>query len=202
MIEILASEPSELNFRQRWATYLTFAVAVGGLLVGFLMRSGVVNATERFENKEVGIVARYPARWLLQESQTNVVFRVQDPAARPFKTTLEIAIQPIGPGTRSALDVLNPLNISRAVTLPAYSTLEIVPLTLPNGQPATQMTYAYTYVESNPALQTVPIVIQAIDVVVLHSSQAIIITFRSDLESFDRTRHYFDDFLRTLDLTL
>ena len=44
--------------------------------------------------------------------------------------------------------------------------------------------------------------IRAVDVVVLHSSQAIIITFRSDAESFDRNRHYFDDFLKTLELEL
>ncbi len=202
MIEILASEATELNFRQRWASYLTIVVAVVGLFAGFLMRSSVVNATQRFENKQAGIIARYPARWLLEENQGNVVFRVQDPTAIPFKTTIEITILPVGPGARSPLDVLNPLNITRAVSFPAYSILEFTPVTLPGGSQATQMTYAFAHVESNPALQTVPIMIRAVDVVVLHSSQAIIITFQSDSESFDRNRHYFDDFLKTLELEL
>jgi hypothetical protein len=202
MIEILAAENSELNFRQRWSTYLTIVVAVVGLFAGYVQRSSVVNATQRFENKQAGIFARYPARWLLEENQGGVVFRVEDPAAIPYKTAIEISILPVGPGARSALDVLNPLNITRAVSFPAYSTLEIVPVTLSNGKQATQMTYAYAHVETNPALQTVPIMIRAVDVVVLHSSQAIIITFRSDSESFDRNRHYFDDFLKTLELEL
>jgi hypothetical protein len=202
MIEVLSIEPTELNFRQRWASYLTILVALGGLFAGFVMRSSVVNATERFENKQVGIIARYPSQWLLEENQGDVVFRVQDPAAIPYKTTLEISIVPVGPGARSALDVLNPLNITRAISFPAYTTVEIVPVTLPNGRQATQMTYAYASIESNPALQTIPLMIRAVDVVVLHSSQAIIITFRSDSESFERSRHYFDDFLRTLELEL
>ncbi len=200
MIEILGSESAALNFRQRWASYVTIVVAIGGLFLGYLMQSNVINATQRYENKQVGIAARYPAQWLLEENQGNVVFRAQDASAIPFKTTLEITIQPIGPGTRSALDVLNPLNITRAVTLSAYAELSIVPVTLPNGLPATQMTYAYASVESNPALQTVPVMVEAVDVVVLHGSQAIIITYQADSDSFDRNRYYFDNFLRTIDL--
>jgi hypothetical protein len=202
MIEVLSVEPTDLNFRQRWANYLTILVALGGLFAGFVMRSSVVNATSRFENKQVGIIARFPAQWLVEENRGDVVFRVLDPAAIPYKTTLEISIVPVGPGARSALDVINPLNITRAISFPAYSTVEIVPITLPNGKQATQMTYAYAFIESNPALQTVPLMIRAVDVVVLHSSQAIIITFRSDSESFERNRHFFDDFVKTLELEL
>src|SRR5262245_5884500 len=134
MIDILASESTELNFRQRWASYMTIVVAVVGLFAGLVQRSSVVNATQRFENKQAGIVARYPARWLLEENQGSVVFRVVDPAAIPYKTAIEISMLPVGPGARSALDVLNPLNITRAISYPAYSTLEIVPLVLPNGK--------------------------------------------------------------------
>src|SRR5262249_40536896 len=145
---------------------------------------------------------RYPARWLLEENQGGVVFRVVDPAAIPYKTAIEISMLPVGPGARSALDVLNPLNITRAISYPAYSTLEIVPVVLPNGKQATQRTSAYPNVQPTPGLQTAPIMVRAVDVVLIHSSQAIIITFRSDSASFDRNRHYFDDFLRTLELEL
>ena len=199
MIEIISSEPIELNFRQRWASYLTIVVAVGALLGGVLLRSSIVDATVRFENKQAGIAARYPVNWLLDENREDFVLRVQDPAAIPFKTTLQISIVPIGQGARSALDVLNPLNISRATSLPSYRTLEIIPITLPNGSQATQMTYAYAASETNPILQSIPVVVRAVDVVVLRSSQAVIITYRADAGSFERNQHYFETFLRTLE---
>ena len=61
------------------------------------------------------------------------------------------------------------------------------------------MAYAYAYTESNPILQTIPITVLAVDVVVLRSNQAIIITYRADAQSFERNRHYFDAFLRSLE---
>jgi hypothetical protein len=199
VIEILNPELSELNFRQRWASYLTIIVALAGLIGGALERSHIIDATLDFEDKQAGIHVRYPENWLLEQSQGDFVLRVQDPAAAPFKTMMQITLQPIGSGTRSALDVLNPLSISRAGSLPAFRTLNSGPLTLPNGAQATQMAYAYAYTESNPALQTVPITVLAVDVVVLRSNQAIIITYRADAQSFERNRHYFDAFLRTLE---
>jgi hypothetical protein len=199
MIEIITPQSAELNFRQRWASYLTIAVAVVGLLGGVLLRSSIIDATVRFENKQAGIAVRYPVNWLLDENREDFVLRVEDPAATPFKTMLQISIVPIGQGARSALDILNPLNISRATSLPSYRTLEISPIRLPNGTSATQMLYAYAASEANPILQSIPIVVRAIDVVVLRSSQAVIITYRADAESFERNQHYFEAFLRSLE---
>ncbi len=197
MIEIIG-EHLELNFRQRWASYLTIAVAIAGVLGGLLLRSNIVNATARFENKQTGIAVRYPVDWLLEQGQDDFVIRAQDPAAIPFKTTLQIALMPIGEGARVAY-ILDLLNINRAASLPAYRPLEIAPIMLPNGAQGTQMTYAYVASEANPFLQTVPIVVRAVDVVVIRSSQAVIITYQADSQSFERDRHYFDTFLRTLE---
>jgi hypothetical protein len=199
MIELIDAEPRELNFRQRWASYLTIAVAIVGLAGSFILRGNILNATFRFENKQAGIAARYPAQWLLEEGTGEFVLRAQDPAAIPFKTTLQVSLIPVGPGARSALDVLNPLNISRATSLPAYRTLRITPRTLPDGTQATEMNYAFAASEVNPALQTVPIVVRAVDVVVLRNNQAVIITYQADLASFEKNRHYFDAFLRTVE---
>jgi hypothetical protein len=45
----------------------------------------------------------------------------------------------------------------------------------------------------------VPIVVQAEDVIVLRGTQAFVITYRADSQSFDTDRHYFDSFLRSLE---
>ncbi len=199
MINVLNPDPNELNFRQRWASYLTIGVAILALIAGIAERSQITNATLRFENKQSGIAVRYPDTWLIDQGQTDYVIRVVDPAAMPFKTVMQIALLPIGSGARSALDVLNPLSISRAAALPAFRTLGNAPVTLSNGTQATRLTYTYTYTEANPALQTVPITVLAEDVVILRSSQAIIVTYESDASSFDENHHYFDVFLRTLE---
>src|SRR5664279_2447288 len=82
MINYLNPEPIELSLRQRWASYLTILVALGGLGSGLLLRNQSLDATNRYENQTVGIVARYPANWLLEESQdptrADFVFQVQD----------------------------------------------------------------------------------------------------------------------------
>ena len=200
MTEILSSQPGELNIQQRWASYLTILVAIGGLLGAVVLRSRIEGATSLYEDKKVGIAAQYPENWLLEQNQANFIFRVQDPAAIPFKTTLQIQILTVGPDA-SASEVLNLLNLDRAGQLAAYRQLTTVPITAPNiqsDQPPVQMTYAFVENEPNPFLESVPIVVEGIDVVVLRNAQAIIVTYRADSGSFDRYRPYFDNFFRSL----
>ncbi len=201
MIEVVGSVPTGLNFRQRWASYLTLVVAVVALAGGALLRNRVVSSTDIRPKQDDGIQARYPSGWLLQEGvkgKDDFVFRIQDPVAVPFKTTLQVALMPVGPNARPS-DVLYALNISRAASLPLYQTLEIVDTVLPDGAEGTQMSYAYAAREINPFLQTVPIIVRALDLLEIRGNQAIIITYKADAESFDRDRHFFDSFLRALE---
>src|SRR5579859_3560517 len=188
-----------LNFRQRWASYLTIFVAVVGLGSGVFLRNRSLNATVHFENRQEGIAVNYPSNWLLEEATGDFVFRVQNPASLPFKTTLQISLLTVGPGARTS-DIPDLLNMTRAATLPAYSPLAITPTTLPNGMAGIQMEYAYVSTETNPFLQTVPIVVRARDVIVLRTNQVVVITYRADSQSFDDNLHFFDSFLRTLEL--
>src|SRR4051812_36252242 len=100
MIEIVNPISTGLNFKQRWASYLTIVIAVIGVGTGLLMRSRVQNSTDIRPRQDDGITARYPSNWLLQEGvkgKDDYVFRVQDPAAVPFKTTLQVSLMPVGP---------------------------------------------------------------------------------------------------------
>jgi hypothetical protein len=202
MIETFAPVSSGgLNFRQRWASYLTIALAVVAVGGGLLMRNRVQSSTNIRPRQDDGITARYPANWLLQEGtkgKDDYVFRVQDPAAVPFKTTLQVSLLPVGPNAR-AFDILSALNISRAAEVPMYQALEITPITLPSGTQGTQMAYAYASREINPFLQSVPIIVRSIDVIEIRANQAIIITYKADAGTFEQNRHYFNSFLRALE---
>jgi hypothetical protein len=199
MIEIIGNQPSELNFRQRWASYLTIAMLMLSLLIGNLIRQRVVNATSFYQNATNGISARYPASWLLTEADLNenVVFRVEDSAAYPFKTLMQVSQRISGPDER-ATDVRDRLNISRASQFFAYRALDATAITLPDGSPALKMNYAFVQNESNPFLQSVPIVVRGTDVIVIQNRQVLIVSFRSEAETYDQNYHYFDAFLRSL----
>ena len=203
MTEILSRGPGELNIRQRWASYLTILVAVAGLIGAVGLRSQIEGATALYENKKAGISAEYPADWLFEQEQAGFLFRAQDPAAVPFKTSLQIEILTVGPEA-SPSEVLNLLNMDRAAQLAAYRQLDTVPIFAPNilsDQPPVQMRYAFVENEPNPFLQAVPIVVEGIDVVILRNSQAIIVTYRADSGSFERNRAFFDNFFGSLKIS-
>ena len=199
MIEIAGDTPTQLNFRQRWASYLTIGMAILGLLIGNLLHGRVVNATSFYQNSQNGISARYPLNWLLTEADLgeNVVFRVEDPSAFPFKTIMQVALQISGPD-ELANDVRDQLNISRSSQFFAYRALDTSPTTLPDGSSALKLDYAYVAGESNPFLQSVPIVVQGVDLIVMRNQEVLIISYRAESSRFDQDYHYFDAFLRSL----
>ena len=202
MINLLDSAPTNLSFRQRWANYLTIIVALVAVAGGFILHNNIQNATDRYDNTEVGIGLRYPSNWLLDEplagTTTEYIVRIQDPIAVPFKTTLQISLLPVGPDAHLS-DIPDLLNLARAQSFATYRPLSITPVALPNGAQGIQMNYAYVATETNPALLSVPIVVQAEDVIVLRGTQAFVITYRDDAQSFDGNQHYFDNFLRSLE---
>lgn len=187
------------DFRQRWAMLLTVVVFGLALLGGVIIRSSVSGATQGFADSAAGVAARYPAGWLIEHgaSGSNFVFRAENAAALSFKTTLSVAVLPIGPNA-TVYDIAQLLTIQRAQTLAAYRSLSTDPYTLPNGSAATRIQYAYAAVDPDPFLSAVPVVVRAEDVIILSHSQAIIISYLSDAQRFAADEHYFTAFLRSL----
>ncbi|MBO9308364.1 MAG: hypothetical protein J7551_01115 [Chloroflexi bacterium] len=190
-------DDAPLSLRQHLANFLVIVAALAAVAYGFIYRDSLISATFPFVNREAGISVRYPARWLLDESDSRFVLRAQDPAALPFKTTIRLQLIPIGSGARPA-DILDLLDIDRAAQLPAYRSLSRTPTTLPGGQRGQQMMYAYAYIDPNPFLQAEPITVRALDLVVLRTGQAVVITYEAKADVFEKHKHYFDAFLRSL----
>jgi len=89
-----------LTFNQRWNSTLAIVLAAAVLMVGLTLRANALNTTQTFEDLETGVRARVPAGWLLDMQSTEYVFRAQDPAARPFKTMLQVSVLPWDPMRR------------------------------------------------------------------------------------------------------
>jgi hypothetical protein len=195
----VSSLAAEITPAQRWGTYLCILLTVGMLAVGFNLRSSIVDATRRFESPEVGISVRYPASWLIDQSSPQYVVRLQDPVAIPYKTSITIRILPRGE-TPSAEEVLRDLSLRRSRQVAPYRSLGIEPIRLGSGLEGRQQTYAFAEVEKNPFLQSEPIIVRAVDVVFLRGSQALVITFETDAQSYESNRRYFEAFLATLSI--
>lgn len=196
IIEI-SRQTEELSQRERWSHYFVFIYALIALIIGFQLRSSTLEATVLYTNPQAGIRALYPQRWLI-DNAGDYVFRVRDVTQIGFKTTMQVDVQPVSINT-SARNLLDTLSLNRMQTLSRYSVLENVPYMLPNDQEATAMRYVYVEGSDNPFLESLPTVVEGIDILAIRRGQAIIITFLSDSRTFDQNFPVFERFLDDLE---
>lgn len=196
IIEI-GRDSQEISQRQRWSHYFVFIYAALALFIGFNLRSATLDATVLYTNSQVGIRALYPQRWLI-ETGSGYVFRVRDVTQLGFKTTMQVDVQPVTINT-SARNLLDTLTLNRMQTLSRYSVITTQPYTLPNEQEATAMRYVYVEGADNPFLESIPVVVEGLDILAIRRGQAIIITFLSDSRTFDANFPIFQRFLDDLE---
>ncbi len=190
--------PTELNFNQRWNTYLAIVGFVLAVALGLTLKNNTLSATQEFEDLEAGIRAQVPANWLVDTASADYIFRVEDPNALPFKTLLQVSVLTVGSDATPNI-VLDLLNMQRAPRFSTYREISRTDETL-RGDPAKRMVYAYTQDERNPFLATVPLVVEGVDVVVLRRGQAVIITYREERTAFDNNLYRFENLLNTVEI--
>lgn len=196
IVEII--ERSErMTQRQRWSHYFVLIYAVAAIFIGLNLRDTTMTATVPYIDREAGIRAYYPQNWLLDTSG-DYVFRVRDMSQTGFKTTIQVDVQPVTINT-SARNLLDTLNLNRAQSLSAYDVLSNDPYRLPDEQEATAMTYVFVASESNPFLESLPVIVEGLDVIVIQGGQAIIITFLSNVETYEQNFPIFERFLNDLE---
>jgi hypothetical protein len=195
---IVLDDPAQLTFRQRWSHYLTLLIGIIGLMIGLNLRDSVVSATTRYTNPQAGITAEYPQNWLLDESGLNYIFRVQDVSAIGYSTTIQVAARPVSAET-TARNIFDSLTLARAQTLAAYNVISEEPFTLPDDTVTTAMTYTFVVSQTNPYLQSIPVVVEGIDILVIERGQAIIVSFLSDARTFTDRFPLLEQFLRSLE---
>lgn len=196
---LITEERPGLTFTQRWNTYLSLALAVVVLALGLAMRDSALNATVTLEDLEAGVRAQVPQGWLIDRRTGDYVFRAVDPNALPFKTLLQVSILPVGPDATPA-NVLHQIEIDRPLRLPGYQVIARQNVTLRDGSPAIRLTYAYFESERNPALETLPIVVEGVDLVVLRGAQAVIVSYREERTRFEDNLYRFENMLNTLEI--
>jgi hypothetical protein len=187
-----------LNFRQRWNHYLLVIFALLGVLLGTNLKNSNLFSTSIYSNPEAGIRAEYPSNWLIDASG-DYVFRLRNTTEIGYKTTFQVTVRPVSPQTTSRA-ILDSLTLNRAQILAAYKILGITsPFFLPDETEGTAMSYTYADSDNDPFLESVPVVVRGIDVLVIKRGQAIIITYLSDAQTFEQNYIVFNKFLASLE---
>jgi len=185
--------------RQRWSNY--FAVLLGVIAVVTLLnlRASIVTATVVYRNDAEGIVATYPQNWLIDENGgVDYIFRVRNMQEVGFKTTFRVSAIPTSTDT-ARRTVLDALAMERAQTFSNYRILSVEPYTGLGETEASIASYQYIATDQNPFQQSLPAVVQGVDVLVLSREQAIVITMLSDAASFEENSVLFERFLTDLE---
>jgi hypothetical protein len=196
VIEIL-SESTGLTLRQRWANVFVFLISALMLLFGLNLRNQVLTASTYYESFEAGIRAFYPENWLI-DSAENYVFRVRDMSRTDYKTTFQVAVQPVGPDAQER-NLADRLTLDRLQTFTDYRVQALVPYMLPSGIEAQAMSYTFVTTEASPFLQGVPTVVRGLDILAIRGGQAVIISYRADANNFDEELIRFERFLQDLE---
>lgn len=187
---------------QRAAHLFTLALAAVLFAFGLNMRNGMVNATTPYVDSQAGIRLNYPRNWLIETNRAgedDFVFRVRDTSRPGFKTTIQVSIEPVGLNTTER-NVLDALSLRRSTTLATYRVLGVDEnVVLPDDVPAFAMDYTFVATDPNPFLESIPLVVRGLDLLILSRGQALIITFRADARTYEDDLAIFNRFINSLE---
>ena len=183
--------------RQRWSIAFSYMLIIGGLLLGLSQRDRLLYQTSQYNNITAGIMASYPARWLLDESEDNV-FRIRDMAHRGFNTTIEVRSLPVGPDGAER-NLLDHLSLQRSQVLIDYSVLGYDTFLLPDDSQAISMAYTFVSRHASPFLEGVSSIVNGLDILTIRRGQALILSFRAETGVYQRELQTFYSFIENLE---
>ena len=184
--------------RQRWSNIFTIAYAALALFLALQLKEATANATVVYSDPVVGLTVQYPQNWLL-DTGGDAVLRVTNESAEGFKTSIEVQALPLGVGLAER-NLVDNLILSRSQSLASFDVLERSSITLGESErPATSLVFTYVASENNPFLESLPAVVEGVDVITTQGGQALIVTFLSDARTYDDNLAIFRRFLDDLD---
>lgn len=194
VIEVV-EQSTELTQRQRWSHYFVLIYAAVAVFIGLQLRDAALYSSVPYINTQVGIRAYYPQNWLI-DTAGDYVFRVRDMSRTGFKTTIQVDVLPITPST-TARNLFDSLILNRSQVLSMFRTISRgEPYMLPDEREGVAMTYVFVEdVGSGAFLESVPVVVEGLDILSFEGDQAIVITFLSDASTYEENLPVFERFL-------
>ena len=185
-----------------WTKDIGVAVVVAvALLAGFVLRSQVLGRATVFQDKASGISIAYPATWGAASSLKQQMLSVQDQRTdSAFKTSLAVERRELDAKSPPTLQQLVDRRVAQQSTLTAFHLLSSSEATV-GGAKAMRQEYAYVV---QPIDQTrrasVPVVVHAIDYVVVTQANAFYITLVAPEGAFSEADDVFANIIKSVKL--
>ncbi len=187
--------PQTIRRRDRWADWTVFALVAVALILGWAMREAILFHTVPFTIAEAGVSGRCPATWM-REAGDDPLLRVRDPLGGEFDTVLELRSRPLAAEAEPAM-VLDALALERAGQVTAYQPLS-TDRVLVGGETATRRTFTYVYVDRNPYVNRLPVVVRGTDLALRDGDRIIVVTLLAGVDDFEAYHRHFRTLVESL----
>jgi hypothetical protein len=188
---------STVTRRDRYADWAVVAVVAIALVLGLVLREVTLSRTTPFDLEEAGVAGRCPAAWV-RETGDDPLLRASDPRGGAFDPTLEVRSRPLAADADPIL-VLDALTLERAGRTDAYETLDTSQV-LAGSEAATSRAFAYVYVDRNPYVDRLPVVVQGQDVALRDGTgRVVIVTLLAGAEDFDANLRHLSALVESLE---
>lgn len=182
--------------RDRWADWAVIVLVAVALILGWALREAVLSRTAPFTVTEAGVSGHYPANWL-RETGDDPLLYVHDARGGEFGAVLELRSRPLADEAEPVM-VLDALALERAGQETAYRTLSTDQV-VAGGETATSRTFTYVYVDRNPYVERLPVVVRGTDLALRDDGRIIVVTFLAGADDFEAYYHYFRAFVKDLE---
>jgi hypothetical protein len=184
-----------------WDELLVVALVFVALLLGWAFKDWVLGQMVTFTSEDGAVSLSYPNRWLEQIDKETLVTASDLRGEGLFKPTFSLRTREMDPDfPLTENDLLVALSLDRAEELTAYRVLSVEQGMLA-GLDASKVTYAYVAEPAGGSQSSMPVVVQAIDWVVIHEGRAYILTFAAAADRFADEEGAFDSILASVDLS-
>jgi hypothetical protein len=183
-----------------WTKDIGVALVVAvALLAGLVLRSQVVGRTASFQDKASGFSISYPATWGAASTLKELMLKVEDQRTdSAFKTSLAVETRGLDLKSPPTLQELVDRRVAQQGTLTAFHLLssraEMVA-----GAKAMRQEYAYVVQPIDQSRRaSVPVVVHAVDYIVITKNNAFFITLAAPEGAFDEASGVLDDIIESV----
>jgi hypothetical protein len=186
-------------FRTRPKDIGVAVVCLIALGLGLLLRMTTENRTTTFQDKGTPFSIAYPATWGNAESLKTVVLKIENPrTASAFKTSLTVENRALDPQNPPTLQQLVDRRVAQNGALIAFHLLSTREDAV-GGAKAMRQEYAYVVQPIDEARRaSLPVVVHAIEYVVVTKDNAFFITLAAPESDFDDASAQLNQMLRTV----
>lgn len=189
-----------------WETRLAYDACVIGLfalalIAGIVLKGWVVGKTTTFTTKDSTLSLRYPAAWASQAIKGKLLSIRDLQSEGTFKATFSVEAMELDPAAVEPVqELVQPFTEDKGQALGSYRILESSDSEV-DGLDAVRISYAYVEEPLESPFQiSLPVVVQGVDVLVIHGSRLYVLTFSAPATSFSQQAETMESILDSVDL--